>query len=49
MIPRNIGRGGKRQGAGRPKTDNEPRTIRVTDAEFKQVKEFIEKLRGGLQ
>ena len=39
-------RGGKREGAGRPKTDNKPRTIRVTDKEYELVKEYIKKLKG---
>jgi len=39
-------RGGKREGSGRPKTDNKPRTIRVTDNDWELVKEYIKKLKG---
>jgi len=42
----NSGRGGKREGSGRPKKDNKPRTIRVTDEEYVKVKEFIKQLRN---
>ena len=42
--------GGKREGAGRPKL-KEPRTyksIRVTEAEYEQVKIFLKKLKNNL-
>lgn len=48
MTLHNSGRGGKREGAGRPQKDNKPRTIRVTDEEYEKVKEYIEKLRESL-
>lgn len=44
-----IMRGGKREGAGRPKTDNKPRTIRVTDEEYEKVKEFIDQLKNNMK
>lgn len=38
--------GGPRQGAGRPATGKKPnRTIRMTNEEYPQVKEFLKKLR----
>lgn len=40
-------RGGSRTGAGRPKTENKPRTIRVTDEQWEQVKKYIEQLKVG--
>jgi len=45
MTLHNSGRGGKREGSGRPKKDNKPRTIRVTDEEYEKVKEYIELLK----
>ena len=41
-------RGGKREGSGRHKTDNKPRTIRVTDNEYELVKEFINSLKNNV-
>lgn len=43
-------RGGKREGAGRPKVDEprKSRTFRLTDAEHTQVKNFINILKKEL-
>lgn len=39
-------RGGPRKGAGRPATGNRPiKTIRMTDEEYRKVKDFLKQLR----
>jgi hypothetical protein len=42
-----VNHGGKRHGAGRPSTGAMPtRTIRMTDDEYRLVKQFLMKLRS---
>lgn len=44
----NSGRGGKREGAGRPKPliPNKMRCMRLTDEEYAAIKDFLKKIRS---
>ena len=43
-----MAKGGKREGAGRPKSDNPKKmfSFRLSEAEEKAVKELLKKMRG---
>lgn len=44
----NSGRGGKREGAGRPKPviPNKMRSMRLTDSEYQQLKDYLKQIRS---
>jgi hypothetical protein len=41
------GRGGKRTGAGRPKTGRKLRSMNLTDEEHEKVKQFVKQIKEG--
>ena len=47
IIKNNPTWGGIRPGAGRPSTGRKKRTLYITDAEYKIIKEFLKNLRPG--